>query len=166
MWCVLQVKTGEETKVKSRLSEMGFPAAVPRENRLQRQGGGWTRKEYTLFPSYVFVELTYTAENYYKIKEIPSVIRFLGSSLCPDSLSFLEVEWLKILASNGDAIEPTKVRIAEDGKAEILEGALSSFKNKIQKIDKHKRRATFEITICNVPKEIELSIIPEDEIET
>lgn len=164
MWCVLQVKSGEEMKIKSRLNDMGFPAEVPRENRLQRQGGGWTTKEYTLFPSYVFVELIYTAENYYKIKEIPSVIRFLGSGLSPDTLTFLEIEWLKILSADGSVIEPTKVRITEDGKAEVLDGVLASFKNKIQKIDKHKRKATFEITICNHPKEIELSIIPEDEI--
>ncbi len=162
MWCVLQVKTGDEMNVKKRLNEMGFVAAVPRENRMQRKGGGWTTKEYTLFPSYVFIELAYTAENYYRIKEIPAVIRFLGSGLHPDTLSYLEAEWIKILTFGGNAIEPTKVRISEDGKTEVTDGVLTAFKNRIKKVDKHKRKATFEITVCGEVKEIELSIDIED----
>ena len=162
MWCVLQVKTGDEMKVKNRLSDMGFVAAVPRENRMQRKGGEWTTKECTLFPSYVFIELAYTAENYYRIKELPAVIRFLGGGLRPDTLTYLEAEWIKILTFGGNPIEPTKVRISEDGKTEVADGVLTAFKNRIKKVDKHKRKATFEITVCGEVKELELSIDIED----
>lgn len=158
MWYVLQVKTGEELKVRDRLHTMNFTSHVPRENRMLRKGGGWAAKEYTLFPSYVFVELAYTAENYYKIKDIPWVIKFLGYGANPSCLSYLEAEWIKALSFGGLPIEATKVRIAEDGKAELVEGILLNFSNRLLTIDKHKHRATFEITVCGEPKKIELSI--------
>lgn len=162
MWCVLQVKTGEEVAVKDRLKEMGYIALVPRENRVQRKGGGWMTKEYVLFPSYVFTELNYTAENYYRICELPAVIRFLGGGFHPDTLSYLEVEWIKLLANGGQPIEPTKVRLSEDNKVFATDGVLTAFKNRIKKVDKHKRKATFEITVCGELKELELSIDIED----
>lgn len=137
---------------------MNITALVPRENRALRKGGNWNYKEYTLFSSYVFLELDYTADNYYKIKDIPSVIKFLGSGLNPSTLSYLEAEWVKELSFGGLPIEATRVRIIEDGTVELVDGVLLAFKNRILKIDKHKHKATFEITICGETKEITLSI--------
>ncbi|MDE6456960.1 MAG: hypothetical protein K2L38_13915, partial [Dysosmobacter sp.] len=65
MWYVLQVSTGKEMAVRGTLTNNRVLAYVPRENRLIRKGGGWSQKEYTLFPGYVFLNLDYTAENYY-----------------------------------------------------------------------------------------------------
>ena len=158
MWCVLQVKTGEEMAVKTKLEEFGFIGIVPRENRLQRKGGGWTKKEYPLFPSYVFTELNYTAENYYKIKDLPAVIQFLGGGFHPDTLSFLEVEWIKILGNNGMPIEPTKMRLNSEGKLEAVDGVLLAFLNRIKTVDRHRKKAVFEITLCGGLKEVTLSV--------
>lgn len=158
MWCVLQVKTGKEMAVKDQLKEMGFIALVPCENRVQRKDGGWTTKEYVLFPSYVFIELAYTAENYYRIKERPAVIRFLGGGFHPDTLSYLEVEWIKLLANGGQPIAPARVRLLEDGKIFAADGVLAAFKHRIKKVDRHKRKAIFEITICGEIRELALSI--------
>ena len=52
-WYVLQVSTGQETAVREALEGLGVRAAVPREERLIRSGGGWTTKVYTLLPGYV-----------------------------------------------------------------------------------------------------------------
>ena len=41
-WYVLQVSTGQETAVREALEGLGVRAAVPREERLIRSGGGWT----------------------------------------------------------------------------------------------------------------------------
>lgn len=70
-WYVLQVSTGQETAVREALEGLGVRAAVPREERLIRSGGGWTTKVYTLLPGYVFLALEYSAENYYRVKAIP-----------------------------------------------------------------------------------------------
>lgn len=107
-WYVLQVTTGQETGVRDALQTLGIRAAVPREERAIRSGGGWTTKVYTLLPGYVFLALEYSAENYYRVKAIPHVLRFLGSNgLSPSYLTHLEVEWLRLLDNGGEPLKPS-----------------------------------------------------------
>ena len=61
--------------------------------------------------------MDFTARNYYRVKEVPGVIRFLGDSKAPSTLSYLEAEWIRILSGNGEPLEPTLVR--EDGSGGI-----------------------------------------------
>lgn len=160
MWYVLQVTTGQESVVRAELKKMNILALVPKENRLIRKGGGWERREYTLFPSYVFLNLEYTAENYYRVKAVPGVIRFLGpSGLAPSRLTHLEAEWIKILSGiDGQPLEPTKVTERQDGTLGIVSGVLSNFATRTIQYDKRSRRAKVEITVCGEPKTIQLSV--------
>ena len=160
MWYVLQVKTGQESAVRDELQTMNILAIVPKEKSLIRKGGAWNRKETVLFPSYVFLNLDYNADNYYKVKGIAPVIRFLGpTGLAPSQLTPLEAEWIKILGGiNGNPLEPTKVRKEPDGAVRIVDGVLSNFATRIIKYDKHSRKAEVEISICGEPKTIHLSV--------
>ena len=67
MWYVIQVKTGEESGIARRLKNQAIRAEVPIENRPIRSGGAWTKKEYILFPGYVFLDMDFTARNYYRV---------------------------------------------------------------------------------------------------
>lgn len=164
MWYVIQVMTGKEDDVAGNLKEYGIRALVPKENRLIRTGGAWTQREYILFTGYVFLDMEYNAENYYKVKGIPGVIKFLGDSRNPSRLSYLEAEWITLLTgANNVPIEPTIVKVQEDGSYKVVKGVLERFENRIVKYDKRSRKATFEITICNEKKEVQLSIRLEDD---
>ncbi len=164
MWYVIQVMTGKESDIAGKLREQNIKALVPKENRIIRTGGAWTKKEYTLFSGYVFIDMKYNAENYYKVKNIPGVIHFLGDSNNPSRLSYLEAEWINLLTGdNNMPIEPSVVKVREDGSVEVVKGILERFKNRIVKYDKRSRKATFEITICNEKKEVQLSIELVDE---
>lgn len=158
MWYVLQVKSSKEEAVASYLTERKVLAYVPRENRLIRKGGSWGQREYTLFPGYVFLNLDYTAENYYMVKAIPNVLRFLGSDgLRPSTLTYLEAEWIKMLAGGGKPLEPTMAQLTPEGEVKLIDGVLQNFVSRIVKIDKHSRRATVELTVCGERKAIPLS---------
>lgn len=158
MWYVLQVKSGKEEAVASCLTDKKVLAYVPRENRLIRKNGNWGQKEYTLFPGYVFLNLDYTAENYYMVKAIPGVVRFLGpDGLQPSTLTYLEAEWIKMLAGGGKPLEPTTAQLTPEGEVRLTEGVLRNFVSRIVKIDKHSRRATVELTVCGEKKTIPLS---------
>lgn len=167
MWYVIQVMTGKEDDIAGKLKEQGIRALIPKENRLIRSGGSWIQREYILFTGYVFLNMNYNADNYYKVKGIPGVIKFLGDSRNPSRLSHLEAEWIILLTgANNVPIEPTTVRILEDGTFKVVKGVLEKFENRIVKYDKRNRKATFEITICNEKKEVQLSIALEnDEIK-
>ena len=69
---------------------------------------------------------------------------------------------MKILSNGCKPIKPIKVTFDSDGKLVVTEGILSLFKNRILKVDKHKKKVTFEITVCGENKTIELSIDTEE----
>lgn len=159
MWYVIQVMTGRESEIAAKLDGQQIKAFVPKENRLIRSGGAWTQKEYVLFTGYVFLNMTYNADTYYKIKNLPGVIRFLGDSRNPSRLSHLEAEWIRLLTGKDNTpIEPTVVRADENGNLAVVSGVLKKFENRVIRYDRRNRKATFEITVCNEVKEVRLSI--------
>jgi len=166
MWYVIQVMTGKEEEIAGQLKEKGIRALVPKENRMIRSGGTWVKREYILFTGYVFLSMDYTAEHYYSVRNIPGVIRFLGDSKNPSCLSYLEAEWIMLLSGKDNTpIEPTVVKVLEDGTLKTVKGVLEKFENRLIKCDKRSRRAVFEITICGEKKEVQLSIVLENEEE-
>lgn len=84
------------------------------------------------------------------------VIKFLGEKNDPSTLTFIEVEWIRLLGEGG-ILEPTTVEVEND-HLKILKGILLNFKSKIKSYDTRQRKAVFEITICGEKKEITLSI--------
>lgn len=167
MWYVIQVKTGGEKEAAAKLKSQGIRALVPLENRPVRSGGSWTKKEYVLFSGYVFLDMDYTARNYYRIREVPGVIRFLGDPKAPATLSYLETEWIRFLGGkDGEPLEPTLVKEDADGNLVAVDGILEKFAGQVVKWDRRSRRAVFAITICGERREAQLGIRFEEEEET
>ena len=164
MWYVIQVMTGKEDDIAGKLKEQGIKTLVPKENRLIRTRGSWTQREYILFTGYVFLSMNYNADNYYRVKGLPGVIRFLGDGRNPSKLSCLEAEWIGLLTGvDNTPIEPTRVKIQGDGRLKVVKGILEKIENRIVKYDRRSRKATFEITICNEKKKVRLSILLEND---
>lgn len=164
---VIQVVTGQEEAIAGRLNGQGIRTLVPKENRMIRSGGAWLKKEYILFSSYVFLDMAFNADNYYRIKKLPGVIRFLGSDRSsPSRLSWLEAEWILQLAGKKDApVEPSVVRAGEDGRLIVVDGVLGKFRNRIIRYDKRSRRVTVELTMFNEKKEVQLSVSLEEDLQ-
>ena len=75
-----------------------------------------------------FLALEYSAENYYRVKAIPHVLRFLGpNGLSPSYLTHLEVEWLRLLDNGGELLKPSRVEELPEGGVRIVEGVLRHF---------------------------------------
>lgn len=160
MWYVLQVSTGSELQFCSQLQKLGYPAIVPRENCMLRRGGQWVLEEQVLFTSYVFVNLTFNADNYYRVKEVPGYIKFLGNGSNAVPLSYLEVEYIKLLSLKSETIEPSKVEYLKDGSVKIISGILLDFPYPSIKFDKHKRKATVMVNLKGIAEKVTLSILP------
>ena len=130
LWYVVQVRTGEERDIAAKLTDMGFQTLAPVENRPVRSGGAWGTKEYVLFPGYVFLQMDYNAGNYYRLKAVPGIVKLLSGTL-----TYLEAEWIRLLAGQGGIpLEPTLVRETEGG-LEIETGILQNFKSRIIRMD-------------------------------
>lgn len=90
----------------------------------------------------MFLALEYSAENYYRVKAIPHVLRFLGpNGLSPSYLTHLEVEWLRLLDNGGELLKPSRVEELPGGGVRIVEGVLRNFPISSIDYDKRTRRA-------------------------
>ncbi|MGL5438807.1 MAG: transcription termination/antitermination NusG family protein [Filifactoraceae bacterium] len=152
MLYVLHVISTEEINVKRAIQKNGIKAYVPREKRLIRTAGKWISREYNLFTGYVFVECKDIKEDYYMVM-VPGVISILGA---PTPLYGADEKWIRFLINNDEVIQPSTAVLNEDGSIAIIEGIIKNLP--IVKIDRHLKRASFEINFGDVAKIINLSL--------
>lgn len=155
-WYVLQVMSGKELEVLNELKRRNVKALVPVENRVIRQRGKWTQKEYILFAGYVFVEISYSWGQYYTLSGINGIIKILGGGNAPTALTTDEVSRIKLL--NKLLATPSVVRFNGEN-IEPLNGVLREFKDCITSVKRRFKRATLAISIADERKEITVSFI-------
>lgn len=154
-WYVLQVMTGMEDQIQEQLTRKGIHAAVPHELRVLHTGGKWLQREYVLIPSYVFIQIEYTATLFYALKGTSGVIRLLGDGGRPSPLTAEEEDWISSWES---PLKPSTIRFIDSGGYQVISGPLTGQNVKILKIDRHRRRAKVEISILGKPKIAYLSL--------
>jgi len=78
-WYVLQVRTGEETKIKDYIKRdlPEVDVLAPLRLMKERKDGIWKERLMIVFQGYVFVKSIMTPEMYYKLSGIPGVITIL-----------------------------------------------------------------------------------------
>lgn len=154
---VLHVQSTKEADILKYLLNKGFKAYVPREIKLERKGGIWHPRERIIITGYVFVEVELTVPNYYEIKTIPGVIRFLGTD-GPDALKESEEKYIRWLANEGEVLTPSDIHLTEGKVVTVISGSLKGHEGRIISIDKRQKRATVGIELMGQWKEIDLSI--------
>ena len=80
MMYVLQVLTGRETEICGKLRRAGITAYCPQERRQIRRGGRWQEQLYTLYPSYLFIQVNDVIRVYYAIRKENGVLYWLGAT--------------------------------------------------------------------------------------
>ena len=88
--------------------------------------------------------------------------RAAGSS----TLTYLEAEWIRLLAGDGEPLESTVIRVPEDGRPEIVGGVLAHFPAQVVEYDLRHKRAKVTITLCGEQRELQLSVVREDDEDT
>lgn len=137
-WYVLHVATGREQEIERRLRRIGIDAIVPTETLLLRKGGRWNEKESLLFPGYVFVQVLFDPDIYYRITDIPGVIRFLPG---PQAEKLSDDEAAHIAYLGSAVLAPSLVDFSGGGPV-ILKGVLKSLERYIVRFNRRQRRAT------------------------
>jgi transcriptional antiterminator NusG len=145
--------TGKEIAVRDELRRMYFGGMVPREVTLERKNGETIRRERVLFAGYVFVDMAMTLQAYYKIRDIPHVIKWLGGG-SPLQLSAGETKHVEWLANGGKPLEPSE--LDEDGI--VKTGPLKGRDLDVVAMNKRAKRAKLRITLGGEPHEISLSV--------
>lgn len=164
MWYAVQTITGKEQELVALLHKM-LPKNIYNEcfflkrQLLKRLGGEWLEVTETLFPAYVFLDLTKAEEVFYELKRVPEFAKILGDNLGDFiPLEEEEREFLERLCEekhNGVEsaeekkeyylIRNTRVHLNDRGAIERLDGPLEYFENRIVQLNLRKRYAVIEI---------------------
>lgn len=156
-WYVLHVRTGCEPDVKRELIRQGYDAAVPVEAKQERRGGQWTMRERLLIPGYVFVRAELTDTDYYIIRDIPGVIRFLTADGRPAILADNEAAYIQWLANGGETLQASDI-YAAGTSVTVASGPLMGREGSIISISRRTRRATVEISFAGHRQIIKMAI--------
>lgn len=159
-WYALFVVTGEEDKVKERLSYRfrdKLRILVPKRKLRERKGGVWTNNVKNLFPGYVLLYGKISADEYYELKGIPGLLRLLRAGYEPLRIDHHEMEIICRLICNNETIGFSDVLI-ENGKVVVVDGPLVSMEGLIANIDRRKGRAKVILNFMGEPRTVELGI--------
>ena len=121
---VLQVKSGYEISACNELKKRGFDAVLPTVQEYIRRGGKWNLYEKIIFTQYIFIRLEPSEENYYQIRNIDGIVRFLDYN---QPLKYSEQKYIEWLENGGKPIEPSKIYVTANGDKMIISGILRKY---------------------------------------
>lgn len=159
MMYVLQVLTGRETEICGKLRRAGISAYCPQERRQIRRCGRWQEQLYTLYPSYLFIQVDDVIRVYYAIRKEDGVLYWLGATKgAPEPLS--EDEEANILWLAGDGpLPPSKAVRRPDGELDFTSGPLKRLAEleALRSVNQRDRRATAVLPLYGKERKIRLS---------
>lgn len=153
---VLQVKSGYEISACNELKKHGFDAVLPTVMQYVRQGGKWNLHEKIIFTQYIFIRLEPSEENYYQIRKIDGIVRFLDYS---QPLKYSEQKYIEWLENGGKPIEPSKIYVTASGDKMIISGILRKYSGTEIDYNLRQRKASIFIEIAGQKHRITLPII-------
>ena len=162
---VLQVVTGREEEICSKLRKNGIPAYCPQAVRKIRRGGRWLEQTYTLYPAYIFVQCESVDDDYYAIRREDGVLYWLGATRgTPEALSHAEEANILWLAGDGPLPVSKAVR-REDGGLDFTSGPLKRLAEleALRSVLIRERRATAALPLHGKDHKIKLSFALEQE---
>lgn len=157
---VLQVRSGYEISVCQELEKQGFDAVLPVRQEFIRRGGQWQIYEKIIFTQYIFIRFEITEENYYRIRKIDGVVRFLGYEngiLHP--LNNSEQKYIEWLYNDGKPIEPSKIYVTPSGDKMIMSGILRKYSGDEIEYNLRQRKANIFIEIAGRRHKIILPVV-------
>lgn len=159
-WYALQVTTGAEGDVKTRLDRLAYPAMLPMKIMRERRDGRWRDETKVMLPGYLFVQAAMTAADWHRIRRLPGVLRILGGDR-PSPLSDDEtarIQWL----DNGGTPWALSEYVQEDGSCRIVGGPLAGKESEILSFNLRQNRARIRACILGEEKTIELGVTAQE----
>lgn len=166
-WYVLRAVSGKEKKVKeyidseiirNNLQDYISQVLIPTEKVYQIRNGKKISKERNYFPGYIMIEAFMIGEIPHILKNIPSVIGFLGDKGQPIPLRTTEVN--RILGkvdelSESDAELNIPFIVGEAVK--VIDGPFNSFTGTIEEINEEKKKLIVMVKIFGRKTPLELN---------
>lgn len=159
-WHGIFVVTGDEEKVRERIQyrlQEECKIVVPKRRLKLRKGGIWKVETKLLFPGYILLNGTISTEIYYRLKNIPNMLRLLKTGTTVAPIDSREMTVLSKLICNDEEIGFSNVLI-EDGRVKVIDGPLFSLEGTILSIDHRKQRAKIKLNFLGEERTVDLGI--------
>lgn len=159
-WHGMFVVTGDEDKVKERVKYRlpeDYTVMVPKRKLRLRKGGIWRVETKILFPGYVLINGEINTDIYYRLKNIPNVLRLLKTGTTVAPIDSHEMDMLSRLICNSEEIGFSNV-LLENGRVRVVDGPLFSLEGIIQSIDHRKERAKIRLNFLGEERTVDLGI--------
>ena len=149
MWCVIQVLTGKEEKIRHACEKyidgnILDETFIPFRKCRRKRNGVWKDEKTVLFPGYVFLITEHPDELYDQLRRVEGMTKLLRDEHTVQQLTENEEELLKNLGGENHIVEMSYGYI-EGQKVNITEGPLKGLEGQISKIDRHKRQCIVEV---------------------
>ena len=171
-WYVLQVYSGHENKVKSRIEKMIADlegqetktmireVMVPTEEVTELRNGKKVKVQKKLYPGYVLINMIANEETLHTLENTQGIIKIAGGGVKPHPLRESEVN--KIIrreerpAASGVAEEiPYKV----GDYVEVVDGPFTEFNGRIEEVYPEKGKVKVVVSLFGRPTPLELDYL-------
>jgi len=156
-WYAVYVRSRYEKKVHQWLEEKELTSFLPLLETM-RQWSDRKKKVYEpLFRGYVFVNIDMKHEHV-KVLETEGVVKFIGIGRNPSVISERDIEWLRTLVREPDALHQTVSTMPVGRKVRVLAGPFKDLEGIVVKRGREDRMIIF---FDSIMQGIEVSIIPD-----
>ncbi len=174
MWYVIQVKSGDETRMKTLLNNLRIEGAygecfIPLFEDVRRSGGKCRIVFRRLFPGYIFIESVDPDRIFQILKGIPEFTRLLGTSEADGSKVFIPIgeedqKFMKTMFEDG-LMHISYVHMGRNGRIDKVAGPLANYKNHITKLEVRHRMAVVEAKMFGKKRKVKFGFFTDEDSE-
>ncbi len=156
-WYAVYVRSRFEKKVHQLLLEKGVTSFLPLIETWRQWSDRKKKVSMPLFKGYVFVRIVYKSEHY-KVLDVDGVVKFIGIRNVPSIILERDIEWVKILVGEPDALRGVFPEMPSGQKVKVIAGPFLGLEGVVRK---EGRDAKLVVYFDSIMQGIEVLINPE-----
>ena len=134
-----------------------FNVIVPKETKIKIKHGKRKKLRERIFPGYVFVEMVFTDDSWYVVRNTPNVTGFIGTGVIPTPLSEEEVS--TILKRMADKEPEFKIDVKIGDPVKVVDGPFKDQDGKVQNVDLEHGKVKVLITVFGRETPVEIDFL-------
>ena len=156
-WYAVYVRSRYEKKVHQQLLERGFMSFLPLLETFKQWSDRKKRVSEPLFRGYVFVNIDIVRQKI-AVLDTEGIVKFIGIGRTPSVITLRDIEWLKKLVREPDAIQRHVLALPAGQRVKVLAGPFKDFEGVVVKQGRESRLVVFFESIM---QGVEVTIFPD-----
>ena len=156
-WYAVYVRSRFEKKVHQFLQEKGVTSFLPLIETWRQWSDRKKKVSIPLFKGYVFVRIVFKSDHC-KVLDTDGVVKFVGIGNVPSVILDRDIEWIKILAGEPDALKNVLPEMPSGQRVKVISGPFRGLEGIVQK---EGREAKLLVYFDSIMQGIEVLINPE-----